>query len=182
VRASPGEGLNVPIWLLGSSDSSARLAATLGLPFAFASHFAPDYLHVALELYRTNFRPSDQLDRPHAMVGVNVIAADTDLEAARLFTSLQQQFLNLRRGAPGQFPPPVEDMDQIWSPAEKAMVDRGLGCSVVGGPETVRHGLAALLRRTGADELMMTSPIYDHPARLRSLELASQARGVAADE
>ncbi|MGV3721812.1 MAG: LLM class flavin-dependent oxidoreductase, partial [Actinomycetota bacterium] len=127
VRAIPGEGLNVPIWLLGSSDSSARLAATLGLPFAFASHFAPDYLHVALELYRTNFRPSEQLDQPYAMVGVNVVAADTDREAARLFTSVQQQFLNLRRGAPGQFPPPVDDMDQIWSPAEKLMVDRALG-------------------------------------------------------
>src|SRR4051795_6327634 len=118
VRAIPGEGLDVPIWLLGSSDFSARLAAELGLPFAFASHFAPDYLYPALELYRSHFEPSERLVEPYAMVGVNVIAADTDAEARRLFTSLQQQFLNMVRGRPGQLPPPVDDMDGLWNAAE----------------------------------------------------------------
>ncbi len=175
VRAVPGEGLNVAIWLLGSSDFSARLAAELGLRFAFASHFAPDYLHAALALYRDNFKPSEALDRPHAMVGVNAFAADTDDDARRLFTSLQQQFLNLVRGAPGQLPPPVDRMEGRWSPAERAHVERMMRVSVVGAPGTVRAGLEALLAETGADELMLAGSVYEHAARLRSFELAAGA-------
>ena len=175
VRAVPGEGLNVPIWLLGSSDFSARLAAELGLPFAFASHFAPDYLHAALALYREHFRPSEQLGEPYATVGVNVVAADTDAEARRLFTSLQQQFLNLARGTPGQLPPPVESMEGRWSPPERAQVERMTRVSVVGSPGAVREGLSGLLSETGADELMLTAHIFDHAARLRSFELAAVA-------
>ena len=177
VRAVPGEGLNVPLWLLGSSDFSARFAASLGLPFAFASHFAPAYLHPALELYRRQFQPSEQLDRPYAMVGVNVFAADTDEEAARLFTSLQQQFLALRRGEPLQLRPPVESMEGRWFPAEKAAIDSALRCSVVGSRETVARGLEALLDETGADELIISAPIFDHAARLRSFEMTAEVRG-----
>ena len=156
VRAVPGEGLDVPIWLLGSSDFSARLAAELGLPFAFASHFAPDYLLAALDLYRSNFRPSVSLDRPRALVGVNAFAAETDEEGRRLFTSLQQAFLGIVRGRRGLLPPPVDSMDGRWSPAERAQVDRMTRISVVGSPETVRRGLEALIDATGADELMLT--------------------------
>jgi len=176
VRAIPGEGLGVPIWLLGSSDSSARLAASLGLLFAFASHFAPDYLELALALYRSGFQPSQKLERPHVMVAANVVAADTDEEARYLFTSVQQHFASLRRGAPGQFPPPVERLDAVCNPAEVQMVERALRYSVVGGPDTVRRGLAELVRETGADELILTAPIFDHGARLRSLEIVSQLR------
>lgn len=176
VRAVPGEGLSVPLWLLGSSDFSARFAASLGLPFAFASHFAPAYLLPALELYRTNFRPSEQLDRPYAMVGVNVVAADTDAEAARLFTSLQQAFLALRRGQPQPLPPPVASTEGRWSPAEEALLDAALSCSVVGSPETVARGLEALLEETGADELILSGPIFDHAARLRSFEITAAIR------
>jgi luciferase family oxidoreductase group 1 len=174
VRAVPGEGLDVPIWLLGSSDYSATLAAELGLPFAFASHFAPEYLHEALALYRERFQPSTALDRPRVMIGVNVFAADTDAQARRLFTSLQQQFLNLARGTPGQLPPPVDSMDGLWSPAEWARAERTTRVSVVGTPQRVREGLEALLDETGADELILTAQVYDHPARLRSFELAAQ--------
>jgi luciferase family oxidoreductase group 1 len=181
VRAVPGAGLNVPIWLLGSSDFSARLAAELGLPFAFASHFAPDYLYAALELYREHFKPSPTLDGPHAMVGVNVFAADTDAEAGRLFTTLQQQFLNLIRGAPREMPPPVETMDGRWSPAERAHVERMTRVSVVGSPETVRRGLEAVVAATGADELILTAQIYDHAARLHSFEIAASLVGRPAD-
>lgn len=180
VRAIPGEGSRVPLWLLGSSDFSARFAASLGLPFAFASHFAPAYLHAALELYRSNFQPSEQLDRPYAMVGVNVVAAETDREARRLFTSLQQQFLALRRGDHLQLRPPVESMDDLWSPAEKVMVERALECSVVGSPETVARGLKALADRTAADELILSGPIFDHEARLRSFRMAIEAARAAA--
>src|SRR5688572_11481581 len=175
VRAIPGQGTNVPIYLLGSSDFSAQLAARLGLPFAFASHFAPDYIDVALELYREQFRPSDQLARPYAMVGVNVIAADTDAAARRLFTSLQQQFLNLIRGTPGEVPPPVDSMHGRWLPHEQAQVEHMTHFSVVGSVTTVRDGLARLLDRTGADELILTAQIHDHAARLRSFELAAEA-------
>src|SRR5688572_7937813 len=161
VRAIPGQGLNVPLYILGSSDYGARLAAELGLPFGFASHFAPDYLHVALEIYRTNFRPSEQLDRPHAIVGVNVFAADTDAEAARLFTSLQQQFLNLIRGTPGPTPPPVETMDGRWSPMERAQVERMMRYSVVGSPEKVRRGIEVVLEDTRADEIIVTGSMFD---------------------
>ena len=173
VNAIPGAGLNVPLYLLGSSDFSARLAAALGLPFAFASHFAPDYLHVALELYREHFRPSDQLDRPYAMVGVNVFAADTDQEARRLFTSLQQQFLNLIRGVPDKTPPPIETMGGVWSPVEQAHVDRMTRYSVVGSPETVRRGIETILEDTNADEIIATGSMFEHAARLHSFEIAA---------
>ena len=174
VNAIPGAGLNVPIYLLGSSDFSARLAAALGLPFAFASHFAPDYLHVALELYREHFRPSDQLDRPYAMVGVNVFAANTDAEARRLFTSLQQQFLNLIRGIPDKTPPPIDTMDGVWSPVEQAHVERMTRYSVVGSPETVRRGIETILEDTQADEIIATGSAFDHSARLHSFEIAAE--------
>jgi luciferase family oxidoreductase group 1 len=179
VRAVPGEGLDVPIWLLGSSDFSAALAAELGLPFAFASHFAPDYLHAALALYRENFKPSDRLAEPYAMVGASVFAAATDAEGRRLFTSLQQQFLNMVRGRPGQLPPPVDSMEGRWDEAERAHVERMTRVSAVGSPGRVRDRLAAVLAETGADELILTAHIYDHAARLRSFELAAQAMGDA---
>jgi luciferase family oxidoreductase group 1 len=174
VKAVPGEGLNVPIWLLGSSDFSAELAAELGLPFAFASHFAPDYLHAALALYRRHFQPSDQLAEPRVMVGATVIAADTDAEARWLFTSVQQQFLTLARGMPGQLPPPVDTMDGRWSYPEQLQVEGRMRVSAVGSPDTVRRRLEAILEETGADELIMTAHVYDHRARLRSFELASE--------
>jgi luciferase family oxidoreductase group 1 len=168
--------LNVPVWLLGSSLFSAQLAASLGLPFAFASHFAPDYLLPALELYRERFRPSAALAKPYAMAGVNVFAAETEDEARRLFTSLQQAFVNLRRGRPGMLPPPVETTEGLWSPLEQAGIDHALAYSFVGSFETVRRGLAAFVELTKADELMLTGQIYDHAARLRSFELAAAAR------
>jgi luciferase family oxidoreductase group 1 len=174
VHAVPGEGMDVPVWLLGSSDFSARLAAQLGLPFAFASHFAPDYLHDALALYRRAFEPSDVLAEPRAMVGVNAVAADTDAEAGRLFTSVQQAFLNLTRGTPGPLPPPVESMDDLWSPVERAHVRRMTACSAVGSPGAVRAGLESIAEATGADELIVTGQIYNHAARLRSFELVAE--------
>ncbi len=173
VRAIPGAGLKVPIYLLGSSDFSAHLAAQLGLPFAFASHFAPAYLLAALAIYRENFRPSEELDRPYAMIGVNVVAADTDAEARRLFTTLQQQFLNLIRGVPGEIPPPVDGMEGRWSAAEKAQVDRMLHYAVVGSAETVRAGLERLIDETQADEVIATASLFDHGARLRSFEIGA---------
>jgi len=176
VRAVPGEGLDVPIWILGSSDFGARLAAELGLPFAFASHFAPDHLFAALDLYRSNFQPSKDLAEPHAMVGVNVVAADSDDEAVRLFTSLQQAFLNLIRGRPGPLPPPVDDIAPLWSDPERAHVERMTRVSVVGSPEIVRRGLGAVIEATNADELILTGQIFDHAARLRSFEIAAQSR------
>lgn len=180
MRAVPGAGLNVPIWLLGSSLFSAELAATLGLPFAFASHFAPDYLMHALELYRSRFRPSEAMDKPHAMVGVNVFAADTDAEARRLFTSLRRQFVNLRRGVPGLLQPPDDTLEDDWSEMEKAGVERMLACSVVGSPETVRRGLANFVDMTQADEIMVTAQIFDHAARLRSFEIVAGAMSARA--
>jgi luciferase family oxidoreductase group 1 len=176
VRAVPGAGLRVPVWLLGSSTFSAQLAALLGLPFAFASHFAPAALMPALDLYRSLFQPSEQLQRPYAMVGVNVFAADTDAEARRLITSLQQQFVNLRRGTPGQLPPPADNMDDLWSPLEREGVAQALAYSVIGTPETVERGLQAIIDQTGADELMLTAQIYDHTARLRSFRIAAEVR------
>jgi luciferase family oxidoreductase group 1 len=175
IRAVPGERLNVPLWLLGSSLFGAQLAAMMGLPFAFASHFAPDHLLTAINLYRANFRPSAALTQPYVMVAASVFAADSDEEGRRLATSLQQQFLNLRRGTPGQLPPPVDDMDAIWSPAERLNVERALACSVAGSPDTVRAGLAAFIAQTQADELMLTAQIYDHNARKRSFELVAQS-------
>ena len=176
VRAVPGAGLEVPIWLLGSSLFSAQLAAMLGLPFAFASHFAPDLMRQALEIYRSRFQPSKQLDRPYAMLGANVLAADTDAEARRQFTSQQQSFINLRRGSPGQVPPPIDNIDTYWSPPEKAMVARSLAVSFVGSPETVQRSLAAFIEEMKPDELMITAHIHDQPARLRSIELISRVR------
>jgi luciferase family oxidoreductase group 1 len=174
VRAIPGQGTEVPIWLLGSSLYSAQLAAYLGLPFAFASHFAPDLLMQALEIYRSQYRPSDRHPEPHAMVGLNVIVADSDEQAQRLFTSLQQRFLGMQRGQRGPLPPPVDDMDALWSPAEKAGVARMLAESVVGSPVTVRAGLRATAERTGADEFIVASALHDFDARLRSYELLAQ--------
>jgi luciferase family oxidoreductase group 1 len=171
VQAVPGAGLNVPIWILGSSLFGAQLAAMLGLPYAFASHFAPAALHEALRVYRARFQPSHQLDRPHAMVGVNVIAADTDAEAQRLFTSVQQQFANRFRGARGQLPPPVDDIETYWSAAEKEQASAMLACSFVGSRETVARGLNRFVEETAADEVMVAAAIYDHAARLRSYEI-----------
>src|SRR5690606_6064183 len=171
VRAVPGAGLNIPIWLLGSSTFSAQLAAMLGLPFAFASHFAPDLMMPAIRIYRERFEPSDSLDRPHVMLGLPVYAADTDKEAQRLFTSMQQQFLTLRRGRPGQLPPPVDSMEGLWAPHEQAMAGQALSCAVVGSPDTVREGLRSFVERTGADEIMATAQIYDHADRVRSFEI-----------
>jgi luciferase family oxidoreductase group 1 len=182
VRAVPGAGLDVPLWLLGSSTFSARLAAALGLPFAFASHFAPDQLEAALAIYRGEFTPSEALERPYVMPTVSVVAAESDAEARRLFTSIQQQFVALRRGTPGQLPPPLDSMDGHWSPTEQAGVEHALRYAVVGSPATVRRGLDEFLRLTGADELMVTSHIHDHAARLRSLELVAAARDALAAE
>jgi luciferase family oxidoreductase group 1 len=176
VRAIPGVGLDVPIWLLGSSLFSAQLAAALGLPFAFASHFAPAYLTAAIEAYRSNFRPSESLAEPYVMVAMNVIAAETDAEAQRLLTSLQQQFINLRRGRPGPLQPPLDSTDGLWSPMELEGVDEALSVSAVGSPETVRDAIERLVAQTGADELMLTAQIYDHAARLRSFEIAAEVR------
>jgi luciferase family oxidoreductase group 1 len=175
VQAVPGAGLRVPIWLLGSSLFSAQLAAALGLPFAFASHFAPDLLGEALRLYRSLFRPSESLERPYAMAAVAVFAADTGPEAVRLFTSLQQSFVNLRRGTPGPLPPPVDSMDGLWTDMEKAGVDQAFREAIVGSPAAVREGMAAFIKRTGIDELMVTAAIFDHGARLRSFEIAAAA-------
>ncbi|MBX9629014.1 MAG: LLM class flavin-dependent oxidoreductase [Burkholderiales bacterium] len=176
LRAVPGEGLEVPIWLLGSSLFSAQLAAMLGLPFAFASHFAPDLMRQALDIYRSRFEPSRQLDRPYVMLAANVIAADTDAEARRQFTSQQQSFVNLRRGTPGQVPPPIDDIDSFWSPAERAMVERSLAVSFVGSPDTVQRGLAAFIDDLRPDELMITAHLHDQPARLRSIELVAELK------
>ncbi|MEY2482520.1 MAG: hypothetical protein QOK24_1048 [Verrucomicrobiota bacterium] len=174
VTAVPGAGLNVPLYLLGSSDFSARLAAELGLPFAFASHFAPEYLEVALAIYRREFKPSAALVRPHVIIGVGVFAADSDEEARHLFTSAQLQFLNLVRGHPGKLPPPVESMEGKWSRVERVAVEQRTRCSAVGSPETVRGRLEELLATTAADEVIATAQIYDHAARLRSFEIAAQ--------
>ena len=180
VQAVPGAGLDVPIWILGSSLFGAQLAAELGLPYAFASHFAPAALLPALELYRTRFKPSDRLERPYVMLGVNVFAAETDEEGRVLFTSLQQAFVNLRRGRPGRLPPPDEGFPERLPPADRRMVDEMLSVSAVGSPETVRRGLETIVTRTGADELMLTSQIFDHASRLRSYELTAAAQVEAA--
>ncbi|RYD29715.1 MAG: LLM class flavin-dependent oxidoreductase [Verrucomicrobiaceae bacterium] len=179
VTAVPGAGLQVPVYLLGSSTFSAQLAARLGLPFAFASHFAPDSLHDALRLYRNGFQPSETLRQPHVIVGVNVFAADTDAEAARLFTTLQQMFLNLIRGRPLPMPPPVDRMDGLWNEGEAAYVSRMTYFSVVGGPDKLRAGLESILMETGADEIIVTAQIHDHQARLRSFEITAEVfRGI----
>ncbi len=174
VRAVPGEGLDIPLWLLGSSDFSAQLAAHWGLPFAFASHFAPDFTMQALELYRTMFRPSVFLSAPHAMVGVNVVAADTDAEAAFLATSMQQQVLSLMRGRPGRLPAPVANFDELCSDEERAALAARGRFTVIGSPATVAVKLDRILRETGANEVIFSSSMYDHSARLHSYELAAQ--------
>jgi luciferase family oxidoreductase group 1 len=171
VQAVPGTGLNVPIWILGSSLFGAQLAAMLGLPFAFASHFAPDALMQAIHMYRTAFKPSSQLEQPYVMAGVNVVAAETDAEARRLFTSVQQRFTDIVRGTRGRLQPPIDDIETYWSPSEKANASRMLSCSFVGSPQTVEQGLQQFIEQTGADELMAASAIYDHSARLRSYEI-----------
>ncbi|ROR06181.1 luciferase-like monooxygenase [Erwinia sp. JUb26] len=176
VQPVPGLGLNIPVWLLGSSLYSAQLAAQLGLPFAFASHFAPDMLMQALHLYRENFKPSARLSQPYAMVCINIVAADSERDARFLFTSMQQQFINLRRGKPGPLPPPVENIDSLWSPSEQYGVQQALSMSIVGDKEKVRQGLASLMRETQADEIMVNGQIFDPDARLYSFELAMQVR------
>jgi luciferase family oxidoreductase group 1 len=175
VRAIPGAGLKVPLWILGSSLYGAQLAAALGLPYAFASHFAPEMMMQAIAVYRSRFQPSRQLKSPHVMLGLNIIAAETDEEAGVLFTSLQQAFVNLRSGRPGPLPRPMADFNARVGPMERSMLDQALSCRVVGGLETVRQGLAAFIARTGADELMVTAQIHDHAARRRSFEIAAQA-------
>jgi luciferase family oxidoreductase group 1 len=176
VRAVPGEGLEVPVWILGSSLFGAELAAAMGLPYAFASHFAPGLMMQAIDVYRSRFRASDQLDRPYVMLGLNAITADRDEDARLLFTSLQQAFLNLRRGQPGRLPPPDPDFARDLHPMERAMLNETLGGAVVGSPDLVRQGLESFVAATGADELMITAQIFDHQARLRSFELTAQAR------
>jgi luciferase family oxidoreductase group 1 len=178
VQAVPGAGAQIPLWILGSSTFGAQLAALLGLPHAFASHFAPDDLMEALRLYRGTFQPSAQLAEPYVMAGLNVVAADTDAEAQRLFTSIQQAFASIRRGRPGPYPPPVDDIEAYWSPAERAQASHMLRYAVVGSADTVRAGLQEFVNVTGVDELMVVSAIYDHAARVRSYEILAE---VAAD-
>ena len=176
VRAVPGEGLDIPIWLLGSSDFSAQLAGHLGLPFAFAGQFSPAYLQAALSLYRQCFQPSGSLSKPYVMVGLNVFAAETEREARKLATTHQQMHVNLIRGVPGQMPPPVDSMDELWSPMERASVEATLRASVIGDPATVKRQLQTFLDETRADELIINSVIYDHAARLRSYEIVAELR------
>jgi luciferase family oxidoreductase group 1 len=175
VRAVPGAGVEVEVWMLGSSLFGARLAAMLGLPYAFASHFAPDLLEQALAVYRSEFRPSKRLDRPHVMLALNVVVADDDAEARRLFTTQQQSFVNLRRGKPGLVPAPIDDIDAFCTAQERAGVDRALACAVIGAPDTVREGIASFAARHRPDELILTANIFDHHARVRSFEMAADA-------
>ena len=171
IQAVPGAGTRVPLWILGSSLFGAQLAAMLGLPYAFASHFAPDALMEAIAIYRAHFRPSEQLAKPYVMVGANVVTADSEAEARHLFTSPQQGYTNLVRGKRGQLQPPIDDIDEYWTPAEKAQASRMLRCSFVGTPAQVREGLAKFIAETEADEIMATGNVYDPAARLRSYEL-----------
>lgn len=181
IQAIPGTGTEVPLWILGSSTFGAQLAAHLGLPYAFASHFAPDDLLPALQAYRALFKPG-QIERPHAMVGVNIIAADTDAEARRLFTSAQQSFANIFRGARGRLPAPIDDIEAYWSPMEKAQASSMLACSIVGSRDTVRRGLARFIAHTSADELMVAAAIHDSQARLHSYEVLAAAHADLAHE
>lgn len=180
IVAVPGHGTEVPLWILGSSLYGAQLAAEFGLPYAFASHFAPDALVEALHIYRARFKPSAQMQKQHAMIGVNIIAADTDDEAERLWTTQQMSFADMHRGVRGLSKPPIDDIETYWSPAEKAQTLHMLGTSIIGSPETIRVGLEKLLMFTAADELMIVSDIFDHKARLYSYEIiANVARGVS---
>jgi luciferase family oxidoreductase group 1 len=176
VRAVPGQGAKVPIWILGSSLFGAQLAAALGLPYAFASHFAPEALLPALDVYRERFQPSEQLVEPYTMVACNVVCAETDEDARRLFTSPQQSFTNILRGRRGQLPPPLDDIDSWWTPEEKAQTSARLARSFVGSPDTVHAGLAAFVAETQADELIVAAGVHEHEARLRSYELLSSLR------
>ena len=173
VRAFPGAGADVEVWILGSSLYGAQLASALGLPYAFASHFAPASLMEAIDLYRRNFRPSARLRKPHLMLGVNVVAAETDDEARHLLTSLQQAFVNLRSGRPTPLPPPMQNFASRLSSQEAGMLDDILACAAIGSPQTVCARLTSLIARTGADELILTSQIYDHTSRVRSFEIAA---------
>ncbi|HMI95983.1 MAG TPA: LLM class flavin-dependent oxidoreductase [Micropepsaceae bacterium] len=180
IRAVPGAGLDVPVWILGSSTYGAQLAAALGLPYAFASHFAPDQLEQAIAIYRERFRPSGQMAQPYVMLGLNVIAADSDEEASRLFSSLQQAVVNLRTGRPGPLPPPVDDLPDRLDRVGRSIVNSVLSCSVVGSPETVARGLESFVARHRPDEIMATAQIFDHAARLRSFEILAEAGGDSA--
>jgi luciferase family oxidoreductase group 1 len=182
IQAVPAAGTQVPLWILGSSNFGAMLAAELGLPYSFASHFAPELLLSALDIYRSRFKPSEQLARPYAMVGVNVIAAPTDAEARRLATTQQMSFADIFRGARGLSRPPIDDIENYWSPMEKAQAMRMLARSIIGSPETVRAGLDALVAETGADELIVVSDVYDHAKRLRSFELIAEVAGIRAGQ
>lgn len=174
IQAVPAAGTEVPLWILGSSNFGAMLAGELGLPYAFASHFAPELLIQALQIYRTRFKPSEQQSQPYAMVGVNVIAAETDAEARRLATTQQMSFTNMFRGTRGLSQPPIDDIETYWSPMEKAQAQQMLARSIIGSPETVRAGLEKLIEETGADELMIVSDVYDHNARLQSFEMIAE--------
>jgi luciferase family oxidoreductase group 1 len=176
VRAVPGEGLDVPIWILGSSLYGAQLAAMLGLPYAFASHFAPAELERAIAIYRERFQPSAQLDKPYVMAGLNVVAAETDAEARYLFTSAQQAFINLRSGRPGKLPPPVDNIDPLLEGPARLMLSQVLSAAVVGSPTTVRQGISGFVARTGVDEIIVTAQVYDHAARVRSYQLLAEVR------
>ena len=180
IEAVPGTGLNVPLWILGSSLYGAQLAAALGLPYAFASHFAPDALEHALAIYKAQFRPSQQSAKPHAMAGVNVVLADTDAEADYLFSSIQQRFTDMIRGKRGYLKPPIDDIHAYWSADENMHASRMLACSFVGSPDTVRRKLDAFVTSTGVDELMVASAIFEHQARLRSYELLAELRNKTA--
>ncbi len=175
VRAVPGAGIPVPVWLLGSSLFGARLAAAMGLPYAFASHFAPDAMDEAVEAYRREFRPSSRLQQPYVILALNVVVSDSLEESKRLFTSQQQSFVRLRRGQPGLIPPPVDDIEDFWEPHEKFGVERALACTVLGNREQVGQGMADFVERHRPDELLLTANVFDHAARLRSFELAMQA-------
>ncbi len=180
VRSTPGTGLNVPMWILGSSTFGAQLAAHLGLPYAFASHFAPAQMMQAIEIYRASFRPSARLGKPYVMLGFNVFAAATDEEGFFRASSSQQAFVNLRMGRPGKLPPPVEGYMSRIGPQERAILDQVLSCAAIGSPDSVRKGLQDFIARTGADELMITSQIFEHSARLRSYEIAADVRTATA--
>jgi luciferase family oxidoreductase group 1 len=177
IEAVPGSGTEVPLWILGSSLFGAQLAAELGLPYGFASHFAPQALHQALKIYRERFKPSAQQATPYALIGVNIVAGETDAEARRLATSQQMSFASIFRGGRTLLQPPIDDIDSWWTPQEKAQAMQMLACSIVGGPATVRAGIDALVARTGADELMVVSDVFDQAKRLRSFEIIAEAAG-----
>jgi luciferase family oxidoreductase group 1 len=179
VRAVPGRGLHIPIWILGSSLFGAQLAAALGLPFAFASHFAPAQMMQAMAIYRDRFEPSERLDKPYVMLGFNVFAADTDEAAMYLASSWQQAFVNLRSGRPGRLPPPQDGYLARLEGPQKALLDQVLACSAIGAPDAVQAQITAFVERTGADELMLASQVFDHAARLRSYEIAANVMQTA---